>query len=47
MGHLESKNGAGFSTYGAPPMAPLLFPNLVMLGLIALWRLWGFALESE
>ena len=24
--------------YGAPPMAPLLFPNLVMLGFIALWR---------
>ena len=25
--------------YGAPPLAPLLFPNLVALGLIALWRL--------
>lgn len=25
--------------YGAPPMAPLLFPNLAVLGLIALWRL--------
>jgi hypothetical protein len=25
--------------YGAPPMAPLLFPNLVALGLLALWRL--------
>src|SRR5579872_308750 len=25
--------------YGAPPMAPLLFPNLVLLGIIALWRL--------
>lgn len=24
---------------GAPPMAPLLFPNLVMLGLIGLWAL--------
>ena len=24
---------------GAPPMAPLLFPNLSLLGLIALWRL--------
>jgi hypothetical protein len=24
---------------GAPPMAPLLFPNLVVLGLIALWEL--------
>ena len=26
--------------YGAPPMAPLLFPNLAALGLIALWRMW-------
>ena len=25
--------------YGAPPMAPLLFPNLTVLGLIGLWRL--------
>jgi hypothetical protein len=25
--------------YGAPPMAPLLFPNLSALGLIALWQL--------
>jgi hypothetical protein len=24
--------------YGAPPMAPLLFPNLTVLGLIALWE---------
>ena len=24
--------------YGAPPLAPLLFPNLVVLGLIGLWR---------
>lgn len=29
--------------YGAPPMAPLLFPNLVALGLIAVWRLRLFA----
>jgi len=28
--------------YGAPPFAPLLFPNLVALGLLALWRLWQF-----
>jgi hypothetical protein len=27
----------------APPFAPLLFPNLVALGLLALWRLWQFA----
>jgi hypothetical protein len=26
--------------WGAPPMAPLLFPNLAALGGIALWRLW-------
>jgi hypothetical protein len=25
---------------GAPPMAPLLFPNLVLLGWVALWALW-------
>lgn len=27
------------SVYGAPPMAPLLFPNLVALAMIGLWRL--------
>jgi len=27
------------SVYGAPPMAPLLFPNLVALTLIGLWKL--------
>jgi len=27
------------SVYGAPPMAPLLFPNLVALALIGLWEL--------
>ncbi len=26
--------------YGAPPFAPLLFPNLVVLGLLALGRMW-------
>jgi hypothetical protein len=25
--------------YGAPPLAPLLFPNLVLLGMIALWQM--------
>jgi hypothetical protein len=25
--------------HGAPPMAPLLFPNLMVLGIIALWQL--------
>jgi len=28
--------------YGAPPMAPLLFPNLMVLGIIALWQLRSF-----
>jgi hypothetical protein len=27
--------------YGAPVLAPLLFPNLVLLALIGLWRLSG------
>jgi hypothetical protein len=31
---------------GAPPMAPLLFPNLVILGLIGLWVL-AMSLESR
>jgi hypothetical protein len=25
--------------YGAPPMAPLLFPNLMILGMMGLWQL--------
>jgi hypothetical protein len=25
--------------YGAPPMAPLLFPNISVLGFVALWQL--------
>ena len=32
-------------TFGAAPFAPLLFPNLVMLGMIGLWHLRGFAAE--
>jgi len=27
------------TVYGAPPMAPLLFPNLVAFALIGLWEL--------
>lgn len=49
--HLE-RNLHGPSTqplknfiYGAAPLAPLLFPNLMVLGMIALWRLRGFAAE--
>ena|SRR5579864_8217278 len=30
-------------TFGAAPFAPLLFPNLALLGFIALWRLWSVA----
>lgn len=39
--------------YGAPPMAPLLFPNLMVLGVIALWQLrahqskLGHAIQAE
>ena len=33
--------------WGAPPMAPLLFPNLAGLGMIALWRLWQLVPRSE
>lgn len=29
--------------WGAPPMAPLLFPNLAALGMIALWQFWKLA----
>ena len=32
---------------GAPPLAPLLFPNLVVLGLIALWALGKHAEPSR
>jgi hypothetical protein len=33
--------------YGAPPMAPLLFPNLMVLGIIGLWQMRGAAIRSE
>lgn len=32
--------------YGAPPLAPLLFPNLMVLGLIAVWRLRSLDLSG-
>ena len=37
----EGPSASAFSNivHGAPPLAPLLFPNLVLLGLIALWAL--------
>jgi hypothetical protein len=35
------------SVYGAPPMAPLLFPNLVALALIGMWELAGHLPEES
>jgi hypothetical protein len=41
MGNLRGPSVHAFQNFinGAPPLAPLLFPNLVALGMIALWRL--------
>ena len=41
MGNLRGPSTHAFDNfiYGAPPMAPLLFPNLMVLGLIGLWQL--------
>ena len=41
MGNLQGPSTHAFDNfiYGAPPMAPLLFPNLMLLGLIGLWQL--------
>jgi hypothetical protein len=41
MGNLEGPSVHAFKNfiYGAPPMAPLLFPNLMVLGVIGLWQL--------
>jgi hypothetical protein len=41
MGNLKGPSVHPFNNfiYGAPPMAPLLFPNLMVLGIIALWQL--------
>lgn len=33
--------------YGAPPMAPLLFPNLMLLGMIAVWQLRRFEVSDR
>lgn len=40
LGNLKGPSIHAFDNfiYGAPPLAPLLFPNLVALGMIALWR---------
>src|SRR5215471_19139945 len=41
MGNLQGPSVHAFDNfiYGAPPMAPLLFPNLMVLGIIGLWQL--------
>lgn len=41
VGNLRGPSTNAFDNfiYGAPPMAPLLFPNLMVLGIIALWQL--------
>lgn len=40
-GNLQGPSVHAFDNfiYGAPPMAPLLFPNLMLLGIIGLWQL--------
>jgi hypothetical protein len=41
QGNLQGPSVHAFDNfiYGAPPLAPLLFPNLGLLGIIALWQL--------
>ena len=41
IGNLRGPSVHAFDNfiYGAPPLAPLLFPNLAVLGLIGLWKL--------
>jgi hypothetical protein len=41
IGNLRGPSVHAFDNliYGAPPLAPLLFPNLAVLGLIGLWQL--------
>jgi len=48
MGNLEGPSIHAFDNfiYGAPPMAPLLFPNLMVLGIIGLWQLRTKVLAS-
>lgn len=43
-GNLEGPSVHAFDNfiYGAPPMAPLLFPNLMVLGIIGLWQLRNY-----
>ena len=41
LGNVHGPSASMFANfiYGAPPMAPLLFPNLSVLGAMALWQL--------
>jgi len=41
MGNLRGPSVHPFDNfiYSAPPMVPLLFPNLMILGIIGLWQL--------
>jgi hypothetical protein len=41
MGNFRGPSVHAFDNfiYGAPPMAPLLFPNLMILGIIGLWQI--------
>lgn len=49
MGNLEGPSIHAFDNfiYGAPPMAPLLFPNLMVLGIIGLWQLRNHGFEQH
>jgi hypothetical protein len=41
MSNLRGPSVDAFDNFisGAPPMAPLLFPNLMILGMMGLWQL--------
>jgi hypothetical protein len=47
-GNLHGTSGAVFENvvFGAPPFAPMLFPNLAILGLYGLWRYREFVPED-
>ncbi len=48
-GNLRGPSIHAFDNFinGAPPMAPLLFPNLMVLGIIGLWQLRNLQPETE
>jgi hypothetical protein len=47
-GNMHGTSGTVFENvvFGAPPMAPMLFPNLAILGLYGLWRYREFVPED-